>query len=121
MSIFKSKKHYLREVLLYFFGMKKYAVKSYRLLLEAYGKAALSQTMCCDWFRCLKSNDFDVEGKECAERPKLVEDAELEALFDEDPYQTQFAESFGVAQSIISMCLKALGIIQKQKIEYCMN
>jgi len=38
-------------------------------------------------------------------KPKLVEDAELEALLNEDPRQTQgkFSESFGVAQSTISI------------------
>jgi len=81
-SVFEPKKRYLREVLL-FFSMKKSAGMSHRLLLEAYGEAALSQIMCCEWFQCLKSRDLDVE-----ERPTLVEDAELEAIFDEDPYQT---------------------------------
>jgi len=46
----------------------------------------------------------------------LIEDAELEALFGEDPCQTQkeLAESLGVTQSTISMRLKAFRIIQKQ-------
>jgi len=35
-------------------------------------------------FRRFKSGDFDVEDKERAERPKLIKDVELEALFDED-------------------------------------
>jgi len=57
-----------------------------------------------------------VENKESAGRTKLFEDAELEALLDEDSYQTQeeFPESLGVARSTISMRLKALGMIQKQ-------
>jgi len=116
MSVFEPKKRHLREVLLYFFSMKKSAVASHRLLVEAYGEAALSETTCRDWFRRFKSGDFDVEDKERAGRPKLVEDAKLKALLDEDPCQTQeeLAESLGVAQSTISMRLKALGMIQKQ-------
>jgi len=41
-----------------------------------------------------------VEDKERAGKPKFVEDAELEALLDENPCQTQeeLAESLGVAQ-----------------------
>jgi len=92
--------------------MKKSAVESHQLLVEAYGEAIISETMCCDWFRRFKSGDF--EDKERAGRPKLVEDIELEALLDEDPYQMQeeLAESLGsVAQSIIPMRLKALGMI----------
>jgi len=44
---------------------------------------------------------------------KKVENAKLEVLLNEDPYQTQkeLIESLGVVQSIISMRLKALGII----------
>jgi len=86
--------------------MKKSAVESH--LVEAYDKAALSETMCHDWFQRIKSGDFYVEDKKRAARPKLVEDAELEASFDETPYQMQekLAESLGVAQSTIFMRLK---------------
>jgi len=84
---FRAKKHHFREVLFYFFSVKNYAVESHRLLVEAYGEAVLSETMCPDWFRCFRSGDFNVKDKERAGRLKLVEDAELEALLDEDPYQ----------------------------------
>jgi len=59
------------------------------------------------WFQRFKSGNFDVEDKERAGRPKLVEDAEMEALLDKNPCQTQekFAESLGITQSTISMRL----------------
>jgi len=116
MLVFEPKKHHLREVLLYFFDMKKSAVASHRLLVEAYGEAALSETTCRDWFRRFKSGDFDMEDKERTGRPKLVEDAELEALLDEDLYkmQEELAESLRLVRSTVSMRLKALGMIQKQ-------
>jgi len=52
------------------------------------------------WFRRFKTDDIDVEDKERG-RLKLIEDAKLEALFDEDLCQTQeeLAESLGVVQS----------------------
>jgi len=56
------------------------------------------------WFWHFKSGESDgfyVEDKECeCGRPKLVENAELEALLHEDLCQTQeeLAESLGVAQ-----------------------
>jgi len=108
MSVFELKKRHLWEVLLYFFNVKKFAVESHRLLVEAYGETALIETTCRDWFRRSKSSDFNVEDKERAKRPKLVEDADLKASFDEDPCQTQeeLTESLGVARSIISMRLK---------------
>jgi len=56
-----------------------------------------------------KSGDFDMKDKERARRSKLVDDSELEALFDEDPCQTQeeFAESLGIAHLTTHMRLKA--------------
>jgi len=49
-----------------------------------------------------KSGDFDVEDKERAGRPKLIEYAEFEALLDENPCQTQeelaVIELLGIAQ-----------------------
>ena len=49
-------------------------------------------------------------------REKVFEDAELEALLDEDSCQTQqdLAGSLGVMQQVISKCLKDMGMIQKQ-------
>jgi len=84
------------------------------LLVEAYGEDVLNNVTYR--FGRFKSSDFAVEDKECAGRPKLVEDAGLETLLDEDPCQMQkeFAESLKVAQSTISMRLKALVMIQKQ-------
>ena len=52
--------------------------------------------------------------KERSGRPKVYEDAELEALLDEDSCQTQEALTLGVTQPAISHRLKSLGMIQKQ-------
>jgi len=86
MSVFEIQRRHLREILLYFFSVKKSTVESHRLLVGTYSEAVLSET-CRDWFRHFKSDDFHVEDKECAERPKLIEDTELEASLDENPYQ----------------------------------
>jgi len=56
-----------------------------------------------------------MEDKKRAGRAKLVEDAGLEALLDEDPYRTQEKESLRVVQSTIFMRLKALRMIQKHE------
>lgn len=115
MSSFEPKKHHMREVLLYFFNIKKSAAESHRLLVEAYGECALSKTTCEDWLRRFKSGDFDVNDKERPGAVKTFEDAELQALLDEDDAQTQqqLADQLGVNQSTISDRLKAMGKIQK--------
>ena len=59
---------------------------------------------------------FDIEDKERSRRPKVYEDAELEALLDQDSCQTQekLERTLGVTQQAISHSLKSLGMIQKK-------
>ena len=46
------------------------------------GEAALSAKSCCEWFQKFKNGEFDIEDKERSGRPKVYEDANLEALLD---------------------------------------
>ena len=87
MPSFEPNKRHLRELLIYFFNLKKSA--AHRLLVEAYGEAALSERNGREWFQKFKNGEFDVEDKERSGRLKVYEDAELEALLNEDPCQTQ--------------------------------
>ncbi|EGI60743.1 Mariner Mos1 transposase, partial [Acromyrmex echinatior] len=82
-------KYHLRELLIYFFNLKKSAAEAHRLLVKAYGEATLSERSCREWFQKFKNGKFDIEDKERSERPKVYEDAELEALLNEDSCQTQ--------------------------------
>ena len=97
-------KRHLRELLIYFFNLKKSAAEAHRLLIEAYGDTALSERSCCEWFQKFKNDEFDVEDKERSGSPKVYEDAELEALLDKDSCQTQkeLALTLGMTQQTIS-------------------
>ncbi|XP_011707593.1 PREDICTED: fatty acid synthase-like [Wasmannia auropunctata] len=53
---------------IYFFNLKKSAAEAHRLLVEAYGEAALSDRNCREWFQKFKNGEFDVEGKEAEGR-----------------------------------------------------
>jgi len=112
MLSFELNKRHLRELLIYFFNLKKSAAEAHRLLVEAYGDAALSERSYREWFQKFKNGEFDVEDKE---RSGRYEDAKLEALLDEDSCQTQkeLALTLGVTQQTILYRLKSLGI-QKQ-------
>ena len=87
-SSFEPNKHYLREILIYFFNLKKSAAEAHRSLIETYGEAALSERS-CEWFQKFKNDEFDIEDKERNGRPKVYEDEELEVLLDQDLCQTQ--------------------------------
>ncbi|GFW09816.1 mariner Mos1 transposase [Trichonephila clavipes] len=63
-----------------------------------------------EWFQRFKNGDFDVEDQHGGGREQVFEDAELEALLDQDSCQTQqeLAGSLGVTQQAISKRLKLL-------------
>ena len=61
------------ELLIYFFNLKKSAAEAHRLLVEAYGDAALSERSCREWFQKFKNGKFDIEDKERSGRPKVYE------------------------------------------------
>lgn len=56
------------------------------------------------WFKCFKSDNFDVKDKERLRLPKKIKDQKLQALLDEYVYQTQnqLAKRLNIAQQTIS-------------------
>ena len=89
MSSFVPKKRHLRELLISFFHLKKSAAEAHRFLVETYSEAALSERSCRKWFQKFKNGKFETEDKESSGRPKVCEDAKLEALLDKDSCRTQ--------------------------------
>ncbi|GFV61877.1 mariner Mos1 transposase [Trichonephila clavipes] len=67
-------------------------------------------------FRRFAIDGCSVEDQHGGGREKVFEDAELEALLDQDSCQTQqeLSGSLGVTQQAISKRLKVMGMIQKQ-------
>jgi len=52
MSSFEPNKRHLRQFLIYFFNLKKSAAEAHRLLVEAYGDAALSERNFVSCYSC---------------------------------------------------------------------
>ena len=111
MSSFLLKKKHMREALL--FCLKKSATESHWMLVEAYGDNALLETMCRDWFRRFNDDNFNLSDKKRENRPRKVEDCQLQAPLDDTQSQKMFAEQLGVSQAAISMRLHAMGKVQK--------
>lgn len=109
-------KLFFRCVLLHNFDMKKNAAETHRLLVKTYGESAPSETVCRDWFRRFRSGDCDVNDKHRPGQMKKFEDAQLQALLDENPAQTlkELAQQLEVDTSTISRRLHAMGKIQKE-------
>ena len=85
--------------------------------IEVYGDTAPTDKPCRKWFRRFKDGDFSVEDKPHSRQPKKFEDKELEALLEEDQSQTQeeLAELLRVTQQAVSVGLRTMGMIQKQR------
>ena len=83
------------------------------MLSNTYGEAAISERTCREWFQRFKNGDFDVEDRHSDGREKVFEDAELEALLEQDSCQNQeeLARSLGVTQQAISKRFKTMGMI----------
>ena len=60
------------EALLLYFNLKKSAAESHRMLVEAYGDSALSETLCRDWFRQFKVCNFYLSDKKRENRPRRL-------------------------------------------------
>jgi len=63
----------LRELLIYFFNLKKSTAEAHRLLVEAYiayDDAALSES-CHEWFQKFKNGEFDIKDKKRNGRPSV--------------------------------------------------
>jgi len=60
-------------------------------------------------------DNFDLSDKKRENRPRKVENCQLQALLDEDDTQSQkmLAEQLGVSQAAISMRLHIMGKVQK--------
>nr|QRH16695.1 transposase [Mayetiola destructor] len=108
-------KAFFRGVLLFLFDIKKNAAEAHRMLADTYGEQAPSERSCREWFARFRSGDFSLQDKEWPGQPKKFEDAELQALLDENSCRTQkeLALKLGVAQSTISERLHAMGKIRK--------
>jgi len=89
--------------------LKKSATEAHRLLVEAY--AVLSERSCRKWFQKFKNGEFDVEDKESSGRLKVNEDAELEALLDEDSPNAKKTCTYiiGETQQTISYRFEIIG------------
>ncbi|UYV74417.1 hypothetical protein LAZ67_11003497 [Cordylochernes scorpioides] len=115
MAISEPKSAHLREVLLFAFNWKKSATEAHRMLEEVYSDHALNKSQCYRWFKKFQSGDFELDNEPHGKPPQKFEDAELQALLDEDSTQMQekLANQLQVSQGAVSLRLNSLGMTQK--------
>lgn len=89
MSKFEPNRRHLQEALLFCFNLKKSAAEAHRMLQEANSEHCVDVSMCRDWFRNGKCDEFNAKDMGRAGRPKTFDDQELETLLDLDSCQIQ--------------------------------
>jgi len=72
MSSFEPNKHHLWKLLIYFFNLKKSAAEAHRLLVEAYGNAALSERSIVSGFKSTRTVNLTSKTKNVAEGRKCT-------------------------------------------------
>ena len=111
MSSFESNKRHLWKLLIYFFNLKKSAAEAHRLLVEAYGDAALSErSLIISGFKSSRTVNLTSKTKNVAEGRKYTRNWKHYWM---NSCQKELALTLGVTQQTISYRLKSLGI-QKQ-------
>ncbi|UYV79471.1 hypothetical protein LAZ67_17002753 [Cordylochernes scorpioides] len=115
MAISEPKSAHLREALLFTFNWKKSATEAHRMLEKVYSDHALSKSQCYRWFKKFQSGDLELDNEPHGKPPQKFEDAELQALLDEDSTQMQekLAKQLQVSQGAVSLRLNSLGMTQK--------
>ncbi|UYV69118.1 KIF4A [Cordylochernes scorpioides] len=113
MAISEPKSAHLREVLLFAFNWNKSATEAHRMLEKVYSDHALSKSQCYRWFKKFQSGDFELDNEPHGKPPQKFEDAELQALLDEDSTQMQekLAKQLQVSQGcpdILGRCYQRL-------------
>jgi len=105
-------------MLLYYFDLKKIAVKAHRLLSKMYGDETPSERTCRVCFECFRNGDFHMRDEERPGQPKKFEDFELQKLLDENPAQTflELSQALNVTPEVVSKRLHAMGKIHKEGI-----
>ena len=106
MSDFVPKNRHFREVLIFFFHSKKTVAEAHRELQNVYGDAALSGTMCRDWFRRFEDGDFDLDDRPREGRPKTFEDADVIYYELLKPNETITGERYRTQLMRLSLALR---------------
>ncbi|UYV84232.1 hypothetical protein LAZ67_X001610 [Cordylochernes scorpioides] len=113
MVISEPKSAHLREVLLFAFNWKKSATEAHRMLEEVQGDHALSKSQCYRWLKKFQSGDFELDNEPRGKPHQRFEDAELQALLDDDSTQTQekLAKQLQVSQGSVSLQIALLLVL----------
>ena len=106
---------HLRHVMLYEYRKGKSAAQATRDIRSTYGDEALVERTCQKWFAKFRTGNFGLDDEPREGRPETLDNADLEALLEEDPGQTvrELAEQLGLGLATVDRHLHKLGKVNK--------
>ena len=109
-----SNEHF-RHILLFYFRKEKNAAQGAKKLRDVYGKEALNDRQCRNWFDKFRSGDFSLKDEQRSGRPNKVDDDQIKAIIESDRHVTvrKIEEKLKITKSTIDRDIQRLGLVNK--------
>ena len=82
------KNEHFRHILLFYFHKVKNATQAAKKKPDVYGKEALKDRQCRNWFDKISSRDFSLKDEQRSGRPNEVHDDQIKAIIELDRHVT---------------------------------
>jgi len=104
--------------MLFYFRKEKNATQTRKKICAMYGKDAVSERVCQNWFAKFCASDTTCEDRERSGRPLVVDDDQIKSLIESNPYYTtrEIAEIIEVSQKTVVNHLHTLGYVSRYDI-----
>ena len=109
------KNEHFRHILLFYFRKGKNAAQAATKLRYVYGKEALRDRQCWNWFDKFRSGDFSLKDEQRSGRPNEVDDDQIKAIIESERHVTvrEIEEMLKIPKSTIDCHIKRLGLVKK--------
>ena len=103
--------------MLFYFRKGKNAAHATKKLRDVYGKEALKDRQCRNWFDKFRSGDFSLKDEQRSGRPKEA-DHQIKAIIKSDRHVTvrEIEEMLKIPESTIDCHIQHLGLVKKLNI-----
>ena len=95
------KNEHFRHILLFYFRKEKNAAQVTKKLRDLYGKEALKDRQCRNWFDKFRSGDFSLKDEQRSGRPNEVYDDQIKAIIESKSTIDRHIQRLGIVKNLI--------------------